>query len=50
VAQSGVLGVGVLAFAPYCVFNYVSPIMTLLVAAIGFRIPPAEPAVEGQVD
>ena len=24
VAQSGVLGVGVLAFAPYCVFNYVS--------------------------
>ena len=39
VAQSGVLGVGVLAFAPYCVFNYVSPLMTLLVAAIGFKIP-----------
>ena len=34
------LGVGVLAFAPYCVFNYVSPLMTLLVAALGFRIPP----------
>ncbi|MCH1583273.1 MAG: Na+/H+ antiporter NhaC [Flavobacteriales bacterium] len=50
VAQSGVLGVGVLAFAPYCVFNYVSPIMTLLVAAIGFRIPPAAPEAEGQVD
>ena len=48
VAQSGVLGVGVLAFAPYCVFNYVSPLMTLLVAAIGFKIPPPEldPATE----
>ena len=44
VAQSGVLGVGVLAFAPYCVFNYVSPLMTLLVAAIGFRIPKPENA------
>ena len=43
VAQSGVLGVGVLAFAPYCVFNYVSPLMTLLVAALGFRIPPPVP-------
>jgi NhaC family Na+:H+ antiporter len=42
VAQSGVLGVGVIAFAPYCVFNYVSPLMTLLVAAIGFKIPPPE--------
>ena len=42
VAQSGVLGVAVLAFAPYCVFNYVSPIMTLIVAAIGFKIPALE--------
>ncbi len=42
VAQSGVLGVGVLAFAPYCVFNYLSPLMTLLVAAIGFKIPPPD--------
>ena len=33
------------AFAPYCVFNYVSPLMTLLVAAIGFKIP--APAAEG---
>ena len=45
VAQSGVLGVGVLAFAPYCVFNYVSPLMTLLVAAIGFKIPEPDPNV-----
>ena len=40
VAQSGVLGVSVLAFAPYCVFNYVSPLITLLVAGLGFRMPP----------
>lgn len=46
VAQSGVLGVSVLAFAPYCVFNWVSPLMTLLVAALGFKIPPAAPSEE----
>ncbi len=48
VAQSGVLGVGVLAFAPYCVFNYVSPLMTLLVAAIGFRIPALNPSATSE--
>jgi len=34
--QSGVLGVSTLSYAPYAVFNYLSPIMTLVVA--GFRI------------
>jgi NhaC family Na+:H+ antiporter len=36
--QSGVLGVPTLTYVPYAVFNYVSPFMTLLVAAIGYKI------------
>lgn len=37
-AQQAVLGVSVFAFAPYCFFNYISPLMTLLFAFIGIRI------------
>lgn len=44
VAQSGILGVATWAYLPYCIFNWISPLMTMLVAAIGFRIKrlPAE--------
>ncbi len=38
VAQSGMLGIATWAYLPYCIFNWVSPLMTLLVAALGFRI------------
>ena len=38
VAQSGILGVATWAYLPYCIFNWISPLMTLTVAAIGFRI------------
>lgn len=38
VTQSAVLGVSTLAYLPYCVFNYLSPIMSLLIAVSGFRI------------
>lgn len=38
VTQSAVLGVGTLVYLPYCVFNYLSPLMTLIVALTGFRI------------
>jgi len=38
VAQRGILGVATWAYLPYCIFNWVSPLMTLAVAAIGFRI------------
>lgn len=41
VTQSMVLGVPALTFIPYCVFNYVSPIMSLLVAWSGFKIKEA---------
>lgn len=36
--QSTVLGVSTLTYLPYCFFNILSPLMTLLVAAIGWRI------------
>lgn len=37
VAQSGVLGVAVLTFAPYCIFNWLSPFMTILFAHMGWK-------------
>lgn len=36
--QSMVLGVPTLVYLPYCFFNYLSPVMTLLMAAIGYKI------------
>ncbi len=38
VTQSTVLGVGTLYYLPFCVFNYLSPLMSLLFAYTGFRI------------
>ena len=36
--QASVLGVPTLTYLPYCFFNIISPLMTLLVAAIGWKI------------
>lgn len=36
--QATVLNVPTLTYLPYCIFNYVSPLMSILVAALGFRI------------
>ena len=36
--QSTVLGVPTLTYLPYCFFNLLSPLMSILVAAIGWRI------------
>lgn len=38
VAQSTVLGVATLAYIPYCIFNLLSPIISIFVAAIGWKI------------
>ncbi|MDR2585639.1 MAG: sodium:proton antiporter [Prevotellaceae bacterium] len=38
VVQSGVLGISTLAYLPYCFFNILSPIVSLVVAAIGYKI------------
>ena len=36
--QAGVLGVAVLTFAPYCFFNLISPLMTVLFGYLGFAV------------
>ena len=36
--QSTVLGVSTFAYLPYCFFNLISPLMSVAVAAIGYKI------------
>ncbi len=36
--QSTVLGVATLTYMPYCIFNIVSPLMSILMASIGYKI------------
>ena len=40
--QAAVLGVPTLVYLPYCFFNIIIPLMTLLVAAIGWKIKKRE--------
>jgi NhaC family Na+:H+ antiporter len=37
-AQAGALGVATMAFAPFCFFNIISPIMTIAVAYLNIKI------------
>lgn len=43
-AQSTVLGVATLTYLPFCFFNLISPVMTLIVAALGYKITISEDA------
>lgn len=36
--QSTVLNVPTLTYLPYCFFNYLSPLMSIVIAAIGYKI------------
>lgn len=36
--QATILGVSTLTYLPYCIFNLVSPVMSILVAASGYKI------------
>ncbi|MDQ1769634.1 Na+/H+ antiporter NhaC [Labilibaculum sp. A4] len=46
-AQAGALGVATVAFAPFCFFNIISPIMTIAVAYLNIKIrKTTDPAVE----
>ena len=36
--QSTVLGVSTFVYFPYCFFNYISPLMSIFMAAIGYKI------------
>lgn len=47
VTQSTVLGVSTLAYFPCCIFNILSPLMSILIARIGYRIPSTRKAEAG---
>lgn len=52
-AQSSVLGVATLTYLPFCFFNLLSPLMTLLIAALGHKIvqkAPVETEEEPETD
>lgn len=38
ITQSTVLGVATLSYLPFCVFNYMCPIMSVVIAYIGYKI------------
>ena len=38
VVQSSVLGIPTLVYAPYCIFNILSPIISIICAVIGYKI------------
>ncbi len=40
--QSQVLGIGTLTFAPFCFFNIISPIITIIYGIVGFKVPMIE--------
>lgn len=44
--MSGVLGVATLSYLPFCFFNLLSPLMTVAVAALGWRLARTEPVAE----
>ncbi len=41
VTQSAVLGVSTVAYFPFCFFNILCPLITVLIARMGYRIPVA---------
>jgi NhaC family Na+:H+ antiporter len=36
--QAGILGVGTLTYLPFCFFNIISPLMTIIYAVVGYKI------------
>lgn len=44
VTQSTVLGVATLTYLPFCVFNYLSPVMSIIMGVTGWRIRTVKPA------
>ena len=50
-AQSTSLGIATVAYLPFCFFNLISPFMSVIMAAIGWKIPtPKRMAVRGVVE
>ncbi len=36
--QSTILGVSTVTYLPYCIFNFVSPLMSILITSIGYKV------------
>ena len=50
-AQSASLGIATVVYLPFCFFNLISPFMSVIMAAIGWKIPPPKRmAVRGVVE
>jgi NhaC family Na+:H+ antiporter len=43
--QATILSVPTLTYAPFCFFNLISPLMSICIAAIGWKIVPPRPQV-----
>lgn len=48
--QSTVLGVSTWTYLPYCIFNILSPIMSVIVAATGYRIVHRKPSADNTTE
>jgi len=46
--QATVLGVSTLTYLPYCIFNMISPLMSILVAVTGYKIFHKKPQLNGE--
>ena len=44
--QSTVLGVATMTYLPYCLFNIFSPMLSIIIAAVGYKITKKEPENE----
>lgn len=49
VTQSTVLGVATLTYLPFCLFNILSPVMTMVMACTGWRVKTKDVTPEGAV-
>lgn len=45
--QATILGVGTLTYLPYCFFNLISPLMSIFIAVLGFKIKQHHEKTEG---
>lgn len=45
--QATILGVGTLTYLPYCFFNLISPLMSIFIAILGFKIKQHHEKTEG---
>jgi NhaC family Na+:H+ antiporter len=40
--QASILGISTFVYFPYCFFNLISPVMSIIISATGYKIKKAE--------